>query len=126
MNRVARTLLIAGALSGMLAVLLGAFGAHSLGARLSPERLSTWQTGNLYHFLHTLALLISGLASRHMGPRLFLAIAWCFGLGMVLFSGSLYVLALTGISGLGMVAPIGGLLLMAGWALLATGLYRGA
>ena len=96
-----------------LAVALGAFAAHGLKARLSPEMLTIWETGVRYHVYHALALLALG-ASR--GPD---KAGWCFLAGIVVFSGSLYVLALTGEKRLGMITPIGGLLFLSGWLLFA-------
>ena len=96
-----------------LAVALGAFAAHALKTRLSPEMLTIWETGVRYHVYHALALLALG-ASR--GPD---KAGWCFLAGIVVFSGSLYVLALTGEKRLGMITPIGGLLFLAGWVFFA-------
>lgn len=108
-----------GALFGFVAVMLGAFGAHALRARLAPEMLTIWKTANEYHFYHALALLLVGVLARQMrAPGLDIA-AGCFIAGMLIFSGSLYLLALTGTRWLGAITPIGGLLLLAGWAWLA-------
>ena len=103
----------AGAVGMFLAVALGAFAAHGLKARLSPEMLTIFETGVRYHVYHALALLALG-ASR--GPD---KAGWCFVAGIVVFSGSLYVLALTGEKRLGMITPIGGLLFLAGWVIFA-------
>ena len=102
-----------GAVGMFLAVALGAFAAHGLKARLSPEMLTIWETGVRYHVYHALALLALG-ASR--GPD---RAGWCFLGGIVIFSGSLYLLALTGERRLGAITPIGGLLFLAGWLLFA-------
>ena len=125
MTNEARSTLIVAALSGLLAVALGAFGAHALDDRIGPDRLDTFKTANLYHFLHTLALLAVGIVAPHLETRLARTSRWCFGIGVVLFSGSLYLLAVSGLSKLGIVAPIGGVLLMIGWASFAAALYRG-
>ena len=103
----------AGAGLMFLAVALGAFAAHGLKARLSPEMLTIWETGVRYHVYHALALLALGAAR---GPD---KAGWCFVAGIVVFSGSLYVLSLTGEKRLGMITPIGGLLFLAGWVLFA-------
>jgi|SRR5690348_507052 uncharacterized membrane protein YgdD (TMEM256/DUF423 family) len=116
-----KQLLVLACTNGLLAVLLGAFGAHGLKARLSglPDgalRLEWWQTAAHYHLTHALALgLAAFLASRVSGPLAGWAGA-CFTGGIVLFSGSLYVMTLTGVRALGAVTPLGGLLLCAGWA----------
>ena len=108
-----------GAASGLVAVVAGAFGAHGLKDRLSPEMLAAWETAVRYQMWHALALLaVAGLEGRVGGLP---AAAWCFAAGTVLFSGSLYVYAVTGMKWLGMTAPFGGLTLMAGWACLAVG-----
>jgi uncharacterized membrane protein YgdD (TMEM256/DUF423 family) len=106
-----------GAALGFLGVALGAFGAHGLRDRLAPGMLEVYRTGVLYHLLHAVALLAVGLgADRLARPR---AVATLFAAGVVIFSGSLYALALTGVGTLGAITPVGGLLLMAGWVTLA-------
>jgi uncharacterized membrane protein YgdD (TMEM256/DUF423 family) len=104
-----------GAALGFLAVALGAFGAHGLRDTLARHGTeAVWQTAVLYHFLHALALLALGARTRcPAGP------AWCFVAGVTVFSGSLYVLAVTGVTKLGMITPLGGLAFLAGWAWLA-------
>jgi uncharacterized membrane protein YgdD (TMEM256/DUF423 family) len=107
---------LAGAL-GFLGVALGAFGAHGLRDRLAPGMLDVYKTGVLYHLLHAVALLVVALAADKLArPR---AVAALWAAGIVIFSGSLYALALTGVGVLGAITPIGGLLLMAGWVTLA-------
>ena len=119
MNRQASTFLILAAASGVLAVLIGAFGAHALEDRLSPRMLDVFATASDYHFYHTLALLAVGLLDRD-GESKWLAVSgWAFVAGIVVFSGSLYLLALTGIGWLGAVTPLGGVAFIAGWLLLA-------
>jgi uncharacterized membrane protein YgdD (TMEM256/DUF423 family) len=103
----------AGAVLMFLAVALGAFAAHGLKSRLTPDMLAIWETGVRYHVYHALALLALG-ASR--GPD---KAGWCFLGGIVVFSGSLYLLALTGERRLGMITPLGGLLFLVGWVLFA-------
>ena len=107
---------LAGAL-GFLGVALGAFGAHGLRERLAPGMLEVYKTGVLYHLLHAIALLAVGLGAERLArPR---AVGALWVAGIVIFSGSLYALAITGATALGAVAPVGGLLLMAGWVTLA-------
>lgn len=116
-----QTILRIAALSGAVAVALGAFGAHALKPHLSPEAFSTWQTASQYHFLHTLALLALGL-SRNTFPSVhWTALAWITG--TLLFSGSLYLLSTRALHSLpvaflGPVTPLGGLFLILGWLLL--------
>ena len=107
---------LAGAL-GFTAVAFGAFGAHGLRARLSPAMLEVYRTGALYHLVHAVAALAVALAGdRLRRGRLILAL---FAAGIAVFAGSLYALAISGIGALGAVTPLGGLLLLAAWALIA-------
>ena len=114
-----RTFLLVGALAGFLAVTFGAFGAHALRARLSPEMLAVFETGVRYHMYHALALLLVSAMMPRLGGWLVVTSGWLFTAGIVLFSGSLYLLALTGVTILGAITPIGGLAFLAGWACLA-------
>ena len=108
------------AISGFLAVSLGAFAAHGLSSRLSEQMLATFQTGVQYHMYHTLALLGIGILSLHYQESTALRSSGMLLLaGMLIFSGSLYVLALTGIRWLGAITPIGGVAFLAGWGMLA-------
>jgi uncharacterized membrane protein YgdD (TMEM256/DUF423 family) len=102
---------------GFLAVALGAFGAHGLRARLGMGGIELWKTAALYHLVHAAALLAVALAADRL--RAGRAVCWMFAIGMVIFSGSLYLLALTGRSWLGAVTPFGGAAFMAGWLTLA-------
>lgn len=121
----ARIWLTVGAVYGLLSVALGAFGAHGLRERVAEALLVTWGTGASYLGTHALALLACGLIALHIpGSRLIWAAGWCFALGSLLFSGSLFALVLTGVRGLGAVTPFGGALLIAGWALLGLGAWR--
>lgn len=104
---------------GLLAVAAGAFGAHALRARLGPDLLATFETGARYQMYHALALLgVAWLSTRTAVPQVTWA-GWLFIAGMLVFSGSLYSLALTGQRWLGAVTPLGGLAFLAGWACLA-------
>jgi uncharacterized membrane protein YgdD (TMEM256/DUF423 family) len=109
----------------MLAVAFGAFGAHALKGRLDDYALGVFQTAVQYHFYHSLALLVVGvlaLSQAHSG--LLRSSGWLFMLGIILFSGSLYCLSLTGIKWLGAVTPLGGLAFIAGWACLAAAAWK--
>jgi uncharacterized membrane protein YgdD (TMEM256/DUF423 family) len=109
------------AINGFLVVSIGAFGAHALQARLAETgMLSTFETGVLYHMFHTAALLAVALLSvLATESRLLSTSAYLFLLGIVLFSGSLYALSLSGISWLGAITPLGGLAFLAAWGCLA-------
>ncbi len=114
-----RTFLLIGALAGFLGVGLGAFGAHALRGRLTPEMLAVFETGVRYQMYHALAIGLVALLLPRISGWLIVAAGWCFVGGIVLFSGSLYLLALTGVTVLGAITPLGGLAFLAGWALLA-------
>jgi uncharacterized membrane protein YgdD (TMEM256/DUF423 family) len=122
----AKQILQLAGLSGTLAVGLGAFGAHSLEALLIQNgRLDTFQTAVNYHFYHTLALLGIGiLAIIKPNWKGITFSAWCMVLGMLIFSGSLYVLSLSGITWLGAITPLGGLAFILGWSSLAYLSYK--
>lgn len=110
--------IVVGASYGLLGVALGAFGAHALKQRLAPDMLRVWETAVQYQFWHALALLAVGLLALR-APSAGLTMAGCgFALGVLLFSGSLYALALSGIRSLGAITPIGGVALLVGWAAL--------
>lgn len=124
-----KTYLLIAAISGFLAVALGAFGAHGLREKLSAEMLAVYQTGVQYHFYHALALLAvavllmltpqSALLSSTLPSSLLKWSGNLFAVGIVIFSGSLYVLAITGVRWLGAITPIGGVAFLAGWICLA-------
>lgn len=117
--------LLAGSLSALLAVILGAFGAHALKAKLSVDMLSAYETGVSYQMYHSLALLLTGLLLMQFGQSAYLSWAGRFFLlGIFLFSGSLYLLALTDMRWLGPVTPVGGLCFIIGWGLLAMAVIR--
>ena len=115
-----RTFFLLGAVLGFLGVAFGAFGAHGLKNRLSPDMLAVFETAVRYQMYHVFALLIVAAAIGHIGSaRLLVISGWSFFAGILLFSGSLYALALTGVGMLGAVTPIGGVLFLIGWASLA-------
>ena len=107
-------------LSGMLAVCFGAFGAHALRDRLDDYLMGVFETAVQYHFYHALALLAVGVIALNQPQTVMLKSAgWLFLTGTIIFSGSLYILALTGTKWLGAITPLGGLAFVAGWACLA-------
>ena len=120
-----RLLAALGAASGLIAVAAGAFGAHALRARLPEDLLGVFETGARYQIYHALAILGAALAYARWGGVQFIAAGWLFVAGTAVFSGSLYLLALTGARWWGAITPIGGLCFMAGWALLAWGAVAG-
>ncbi|MEJ2454815.1 MAG: DUF423 domain-containing protein [Candidatus Thiodiazotropha sp.] len=120
----ARKFLILAAISGMLLVILGAFGAHALEARLPAAHLVWWQKAVNYQGLHTLALFGTGLLALHHPGRALNIAGWLFLGGILLFSGSLYLLTLTGLRTLGMITPLGGTAFIAGWFALALAAWR--
>lgn len=116
--------LVLGAAFGLLAVALGAFGAHALRDRLAPDLLNIFETGARYQMYHALALLLVAALWDRLAPRLAAAAAWSFALGIVVFSGSLYALALSGVRALGAVTPLGGAAFLVGWTCLLFGALR--
>lgn len=122
----AKYALAIGAFYGLLAVVLGAFGSHALGDTLSERMLSIWRTAEQYQFYHALALIALGLLIRQgIGGALTTAAVVSLALGVFIFSGSLYLLATTGVRWLGAITPIGGTVLIIGWVLfLLTALIR--
>lgn len=122
----AQPTLIAAAVYGLLGVVFGAFGAHALAPRLDEDMQAVWQTAVQYQFWHALALLGLGALMKTGADSNWLdAASVCYCAGILIFSGSLYILALSGIRWLGAITPIGGLLLIAGWAALLGGVLRG-
>jgi len=125
MNPAARLLLASGGAAALLAVALGAFGAHALRSRLSPEMLAVWHTGIEYHVFHALGLLAVGIVAIQLpGSALLRWSGWLMLAGIVLFSGSLYLLALSGERWLGAVTPAGGVLFLAAWALFLAAVIK--
>ncbi len=116
---------VLGATLALLAVAIGAFGAHVLQHRLTPDRLNVFEIGARYQMYHALGLLAVGWAAEKWPGRWSVTSGWLFAAGTLLFSGSLYALALTGASWLGAIAPLGGAAFLAGWACLALAAWRG-
>ncbi|WNF37232.1 DUF423 domain-containing protein [Bacillaceae bacterium IKA-2] len=112
--------LLIGSINMVLAVGLGAFGAHGLQARLSERMLEIYQTGVQYHMIHAVGILIIALVAERLGsPGMLLWAGWAMFLGIIFFSGSLYVLSISGIKILGAITPIGGVFFIVAWVLLA-------
>ncbi len=120
-----RLFAVLGAASGFVAVAAGAFGAHALKARLSTEMLSVFEVGARYQMYHALALIAAAWAAGRWPGTGALAAGWLFVAGTVLFSGSLYLLALTGVRWLGAITPLGGAAFLAGWLCLGWAAWRG-
>ena len=114
-----------GAASAFIAVAAGAFGAHALRARLSPDLLAAFETGARYQMYHALALLAAAWATTRWPGSLIQWAGWLFVVGTVLFSGSLYALALSGVRWLGAVTPFGGVAFLGGWVCLVLAAMRG-
>lgn len=120
-----RTLWIAGAAMAGLSVAIGAFGAHALRARLEPARLATFETAVQYHMLHAVALLaVAALMGRVQSQQLLLLSGGLFTAGIFLFSGSLYALAITGITWLGAITPLGGIAFIGGWLCMGIAAWK--
>lgn len=112
--------IVIGSLNALLGVALGAFGAHGLKSRVAPELLTVWQTAVQYHLVHALGLLLIGILAQLLPDSALVRQAgWALLLGVVLFSGSLYLMVLSGVRMLGAITPLGGLAFLAGWGLLA-------
>jgi uncharacterized membrane protein YgdD (TMEM256/DUF423 family) len=119
-----RLFVILGSLSAFLGVALGAFAAHGLKSRLTAELLATFEVGVRYQMYHALALLAVAWACTRWPGTVLTASGWLFVAGTVLFSGSLYVLSLTGARGFGAITPIGGFAFLAGWLCFAWAVWR--
>jgi len=121
-----KILLVLGALNGALAVILGAFGAHGLKSRVDESLLAVWSTASEYHFYHALAMLLCGLLAKAFGASGMVTAGWVLFAGMLVFSGSLYVLVLSGQKWFGAITPLGGTALIIGWLMLAWSLFKHA
>ncbi len=117
--------LVLGSVNGFLAVALGAFGAHGLKARIGQDLLAVYQTGVQYHTTHALSLLAVGIVAHWLSDSVLLQLSgWLFLAGIILFSGSLYLLAISGLGWLGAITPLGGTAFLAGWVLLAVAAFQ--
>jgi uncharacterized membrane protein YgdD (TMEM256/DUF423 family) len=119
-----KTWVTIGAASAGLAVVFGAFGAHALRDRLTDKMMAVYQTGSQYQFIHALALILLGIWSANHDSALSSGAGWCFTVGTLLFSGSLYALAVTDIRILGAITPFGGLSFIAGWICFAISAWK--
>ena len=120
----AKTFLIIAAVFGFLGVAFGAFGAHALKDKVTPQLLETFETGVRYQMYHVFAIAVVALASTHWRIGLLNISGWMFVVGIIICSGSQYILSLTGEKMWGAVTPFGGLALLGGWLTLAVGLYK--
>lgn len=121
-----KTFLVIGALAMALGVILGAFGAHGLKNKLTPDLLAVYHTGVEYHLYHALGLILVGVLINQFPQVSGLQLGgWLLLAGILIFSGSLYVLAISGVRWLGAITPIGGLTFIAGWVWIAWSLARG-
>ena len=118
-----KTFMFVAAVMGAIGVGLGAFGAHGLRGRLSPEMLAVFETGVRYQMYHALALMVTAALLPRLDGRAILIAGWSFFAGIVLFSGSLYALALSGVTTLGAVTPLGGVAFLVGWISLAVAAF---
>lgn len=123
-----KTFVFLGAINAFVSIGCGAFGAHALAERLTPHLLDIWRTGAQYHLAHALALVLVALVSERLtgtfSDRLVNATGWLFVTGIVVFCGSLYLLAVTDWRWLGAITPLGGLCFLSGWALFALAAVR--
>ena len=124
MNHNARVFLVLGAINSMLAIILGAFGSHILEMTLTDKMLSTFQLGVNYQLYHSLALILTGLTLQKIRDSLIFISGWLFFIGIFMFSGSLYLISLTGITAVGVITPIGGILWILAWALFAIAVLK--
>lgn len=125
MSPTTKLFLILGGINAALAVMLGAFGAHGLKTRISVEMLTVYQAGVHYHLFHALGLLAVGLVATLIADSVYLKWSgWLMLVGIVLFSGSLYVLSLGGLRWLGMITPFGGIAFILAWALFVTAILK--
>ena len=124
MNHNARVFLVLGAINSILAIILGAFGSHILEMTLTDKMLSTFQLGVNYQLYHSLALILTGLTVQKICDSLIFISGWLFFIGIFMFSGSLYLISLTGITAIGVITPIGGILWILAWALFAIAVLK--
>ena len=121
----AKFYLLLGSINALLVVLIGAFAAHGLKARLTVENMAIFQTGVQYHFYHAVGLILVGLIAWHIPTSPYLRwSAWLMIMGIILFSGSLYALSITNIRWLGMITPVGGMAFIIAWLLLSIGIIK--
>jgi len=127
MPQTAKVFLILGGFNAALVVLLGAFGAHGLKARMTAEMLAVYQTGVHYHLFHALGLIVVGLVATQISDSAYLRWSgWLMLVGIILFSGSLYVSSVSGLHWLGMITPFGGISFIAAWILFVIAIVKSA
>ena len=127
MPQTAKVFLILGSINAALVVLLGAFGAHGLKARMTAEMLSVYQTGIHYHLFHALGLIAAGLVATQISDSSYLRWSgWLMLVGIILFSGSLYLLSVSGLRWLGMITPFGGISFIIAWILFVVSIVKSA
>lgn len=127
MSSTAKLFLTLGGINAALVVILGAFGAHGLKAKISTDMLAVYQTGVHYHLFHALGLMVVGLVAAQMTDSAYLKWSgWLMLAGIVLFSGSLYLLSVSGMRWLGAITPIGGLSFIVAWMLFVVALFKSA
>jgi uncharacterized membrane protein YgdD (TMEM256/DUF423 family) len=127
MHPTAKLFLILGGINAALVVMLGAFGAHGLKTKLTAEMLAVYQTGVHYHLFHALGLLVVGLVATQIADSVWLKWSgWLMLVGIVLFSGSLYVLSVSGLRWLGMVTPFGGVAFITAWIVFVIAIAKSA
>lgn len=119
-----KALLVLGAISGFLTVGLGAFGAHGLEGKVSEKALGAWEKAVQYQMYHTFMIIVTGFALFKWESAAILWSSWAFVVGILLFSGSLYLYATTGVKSLAMVTPFGGVVFLIGWILLGYGFLK--
>lgn len=119
-----KILLIIGAINGFIAVALGAFGAHGLEGKLTESQLETWNTAVQYQMFHTIAILSVGLLLQKISATSLHWAGWMFLIGIIIFSGSLYIYSTTSIKMFAMITPIGGVAFLIGWVLLAVAAFK--
>lgn|SRR5690625_5073943 len=119
-----KALLLVGVINGFLAVALGAFGAHGLEGRLTEKQMETWEKAVNYQMFHTSAILATGILMLKVQAASITWAGWMFVLGIVLFSGSLYLYSTTGVRTLAMITPFGGVSFLVGWVLLGTAVLK--
>lgn len=117
-------LFIIGVINGFLAVALGAFGAHGLEGKISESALKTWEKAVNYQMFHTVSVLLTGILLLKTQSSMLLSAGWMFVIGILLFSGSLYLYSTTGVRTLAMITPFGGVAFLIGWILLGYGLIK--
>ncbi len=124
-NITAKLFLLLGSANAMLAVILGAFGAHSLKSRLDEAMLNVYQTGVQYHFYHALGLILVGIIALNIPINIWIKNSgWMMFFGIILFSGSLYLLSILNIRWLGVITPFGGLLFILAWLSLCIAIFK--